>query len=83
MEISKVIKIICNNCDKELDMKTKNYILFNCNDTGYSESDYTCHYCDLKCVEEEMNKLLKTYEIEELEEMSIFDNINKYLNKNE
>jgi hypothetical protein len=82
MEITKVIKIICDNCDKELDMETKNYISFDCNDTGYSESDYTCHYCDLKCVEEEKKKLLQTYEVEELEEMSIFYNITKYLDKN-
>ncbi len=82
MKISTRYKTICDYCNKDLDYNQKR-ITLDCNDTGYSNDDYTLDLCNINCLKLLKEQLEESYSQDELKEFSSYYRINKYLNKDE
>lgn len=78
MKIYDHIKTLCNYCGKELE---KDYISLDCNETGITNDEYTIDFCDITCLRNEKEKDGKDYTQEELDSMSSYYQMEKYLEK--
>jgi len=81
MKISIGYTIKCDNCMKCLDNKT--HISLDCNDTGYTNDDYTIDFCNINCMKNYKIQLVLKYDEIDLNESSAYYMIEKYLKSKE